>query len=150
MSNLYYICIVWKVSMTSFRDDTSYKTITSREWDLRQISNFFRSKVENDFLAPKILEGSGNILDDHPENTGNDNRSSPDSPDSGGSAGSFLIPGSLIAGGFIETPVYTFTLPDLTCYQGNHNNYFFRRRIGIVVFIDYKCSFHIQHNNRAK
>ena len=117
-----------------------YLIITYR---LRQISNFFRSKVENDFLAPKILEGSGNLLDDHPENTGNDNRSSPDSPDSGGSAGSCLIPGSLIAGGFIETPVYTFTLPDLTCYQGNLCNYFVTSTvIGLMNIPNFRC--HIQ------
>jgi hypothetical protein len=73
----------------------------------------FRSKVENDYIAPKILE------EQNPEVSARDVRKSPDSPDSGGSGGSGSIPGSLVAGGFIETPVYTFTLPDLTCYQGS-------------------------------
>ena len=77
-----------------------------------------RSKVENDFLAPKIPDRPPTDDPHHPEISRSETRSSPDSPDSAGSAGSGSIPGLLVAGGFIETPVYTFTLPDLTCYLG--------------------------------
>jgi hypothetical protein len=118
-------------------------------WALRvQPFLFDRSKVENDFLAPKIAEGSSTD-DRNPEIVRNEDRNSPDSPDSAGSTGSVSIPGSVVAGGFIETPVYTFTLPDLTCYQGYYTIHlllislsFFLSAIlstNIFFYVEYSC-----------
>jgi hypothetical protein len=40
-----------------------------------------------------------------------------------------------VAGGFIETPVYTFTLPDLTCYQGNFIFYSWSLNCNLETFL---------------
>ncbi len=60
-----------------------------------------RNQVESQFQQAAAVVGSA---------------SSPDSPDSG--SGAFVSGASGGGGGFIDTPLYTFTLPDLTVYPG--------------------------------
>jgi len=91
----------------------------SRAVDNEYLVNHARSCVASDYLPPKFVEGV--LKEEHQSccnNEPSDSRNSPDSPDSGASVGSGLYSGNLFSGGFIETPVYTFTLPDLSCYQG--------------------------------
>ncbi len=90
----------------------------SRAVDNEYLVNQARTCVASDYLPPKFVEAG--LKEDQQSccNEPSDSRNSPDSPDSGASVASGLYPGNLFSGGFIETPVYTFTLPDLSCYPG--------------------------------